>query len=150
MNFEARGADGKVMRTSHLALAASVAACLALSAGPAAADSIIPVPPMASPRGPANGMVELDSTGSGSIDYRVYYDGRGNVSREELASRHNGKMDTFYYYKDGVLEHVEIDTKGNGKIDLWVYLMDGKYVQRYERDTTGSGKPNLVRVFGQN
>ncbi len=150
MNFEALGADGRVMKTAQLALFAAVlAACLLLSPGRAAADSIIPSPPMSSPRGPANGVVELDSVGSGSIDYRVYYDGKGSVSREELASKHNGKFDTFYYYKDGVLQRVEIDTKGNGKIDLWVYLLEGKYVQRYERDTTGSGKPDVVRVFGK-
>jgi hypothetical protein len=60
-------------------------------------------------------------------------------------------MDTFYYYKDGLLQRVEIDTKGTGKIDLWVYLTaDGNSVQRYERDTTGSGKPDVVRVFGVN
>jgi len=149
MNFEADRADGRVMKTAQLAFAAAVAAILSVAAHPAATDSLVPSPPASSPRGPANGMVELDSMGSGFIDYRVYYDGRGNVAREELASRHDGKFDTFYYYNDGVLQRVEIDTKGNGKIDLWVYLLDGKYVQRYERDTTGSGKPDVVRVFGK-
>ena len=150
MNIETRGADGRVMKIAQLALAAAVvAAGCVLLPGRAAGDSLIPSPPMASPRGPANGVVELDSVGSGSIDYRVYYDARGGVLREELASKHDGKFDTFYYYKDGLLQRVEIDTKGNGKIDLWVYLIDGKYVQRYERDTTGSGKPDVVRVFGK-
>jgi len=150
MNFQMGDADGRVMKTAQVALAAAVlAACCALLPGRAAADSLIPSPPMASPRGPANSVVELDSVGSGSVDYRVYYDGKGNVLREELASKHDGKFDTFYYYKDGVLQRVELDTRGNGKIDLWVYLIDGKYVQRYERDTTGSGKPDVVRVFGK-
>jgi hypothetical protein len=49
------------------------------------------------------------------------------------------------------MSRVEIDTKGTGKIDLWVYLTDdGNSVQRYERDTTGSGKPDVVRTFGVN
>jgi len=150
MNFEARRADGRVMRTTRLALLAAAAALVASSPLRAAADPDVTVPPVASKPGPANGMVEVDSTGSGTIDYRVYYDGRGQVAREELASHHDGKFDTFYYYKDGILDRVEIDTKGNGKIDLWVYLLDGTYVQRYERDTTGSGKPDVVRVFGKN
>ena len=150
MNFKAADVDGKMMRTGHLALVVAIAACAALFPASAGADSILPVQPTAAPLGPANGMVEMDSTGGGTIDYRVYYDGRGKVAREELASRHDGRMDTFYYYKDGVLQRVEIDTKGSGKIDLWVYLLDGKYVQRYERDTTGSGKPDVVRVFGRN
>ena len=150
MNFKAANVDGKMMRTGHLALAAAIAAYTAFFPAFAGADSILPVRPTAASSGPANGMVEMDSTGGGIVDYRVYYDGRGKVAREELASRHDGKMDTFYYYKDGILQKVEIDSKGSGKIDLWVYLLDGKYVQRYERDTTGSGKPDVVRVFGQN
>jgi hypothetical protein len=73
------------------------------------------------------------------------------VDHEELDFNHDGKMDTFYYYKSGRLQRVEIDSKGNGKIDIWVYLMDdGESVQRYERDTTGSGKPDVVRAFGVN
>jgi len=98
--------------------------------------------------GPPNGVVETDTTGSGKPDYRAYYDSRGRLLREEMDYAHKGRMDTFYYYKNGVLDRVEIDSKGSGKIDIWVYLLDGKYVQRYERDTTGSGKPDVVRVFG--
>jgi hypothetical protein len=49
------------------------------------------------------------------------------------------------------LQRVEIDSKGTGKIDIWVYLTaDGNSVQRYERDTTGSGKPDVARTFGVN
>ena len=114
------------------------------------ADSLIPQAPVVSPRGAPNSIVEFDTSGSGAIDYRVYYDQRGKVAREEMDYNHRGRMDTFYYYKDGVLERVEIDSKGTGKIDIWVYLVDGTYVSRYERDTTGSGKPDLVRNFGVN
>lgn len=110
----------------------------------------MPAASQAAPRGVANSVVESDSTGSGVVDYRVFYDQRGKVAREEMDYFHRGRMDTFYYYKDGVLERVEIDSKGTGKIDIWVYLVDGKFVQRYERDTTGSGKPDLVRAFGVN
>ena len=56
-------------------------------------------------------------------------------------------MDTFYYYKDGVLQREELDTRLNGKIDLIVYLLDGTYVQRYER-LDENGKSILVRDFG--
>jgi hypothetical protein len=110
----------------------------------------MPAASRAEPRGVPNSIVESDSTGSGVIDYRVYYDQRGKVAQEEMDYNHRGRMDTFYYYKDGVLQRVEIDSKGTGKIDIWVYLVDGSYVQRYERDTTGSGKPDLVRNFGVN
>ncbi len=109
-----------------------------------------PAASRAEPRGVPNSIVESDSTGNGVIDYRVYYDQGGKVAREEMDFSHRGRMDTFYYYQDGVLQRVEIDSKGTGKIDIWVYLVDGRYVQRYERDTTGSGKPDLVRNFGVN
>jgi hypothetical protein len=143
------GVDGELMRILRFSLLA--AAFVAFSVLPNAfADSIVPAGPPAPPPGPPNGVVENHS-GTGDVDYRVFYDHRGKVEHEELASRHDGKLDTFYYYKDGVLQRVEIDSKGTGKIDLWVYLTDdGKYVQRYERDTTGSGKPDVVRTFGVN
>jgi hypothetical protein len=136
------------MRTHPLLAAAAILALAAVF--PLSADSFAPLPPPSAPEGPPNGVVESDSTGSGAPDYRVYYDSRGRVVREEMDYAHRGRMDTFYYYKNGVLDRVEIDSKGNGKIDIWVYLLDGRYVQRYERDTTGSGKPDVVRVFGAN
>jgi hypothetical protein len=93
-------------------------------------------------------MVETSLNGDGVVDDRVYYDRRGAISREELDYNHDGKMDTFYYYKDGLLDRVEIDSKCSGTIDIWVYLVEGKYIRRYERDTTGSGKPDLIKDFG--
>ena len=116
--------------------------------GPGAAP--FPAPPnLASPVGPPGSTAELDRDGDGVIDYRATYDERGKVLREELDYNSDGKMDTFYYYKEGVLQRVEIDSKFVGKVDIWVYLLDGKYVRRYERDTTGSGKPDFVRDFGK-
>lgn len=151
MKFTTGRVDGELMRT--LLAAAVFLACVLVSSAftpPAFADSIIPTPPQAAPRGAPNSIVELDTTGGGAIDYRVYYDQRGKVAQEEMDYAHRGRMDTFYYYKDGVLQRVEIDSRGTGKIDIWVYVKDGTYVSRYERDTTGSGKPDLVRNFGVN
>ncbi len=140
--------DGELMRSLRLLLLAAALASFVTLPG-AFADSIPAAPPQP-PQGPPSGVVE-DHSASGDVDYRVFYDHLGKVEHEELASKHDGKLDTFYYYKDGVLQRVEIDTKGTGRIDLWVYLMpDGNHVQRYERDTTGSGKPDVVRVFGVN
>jgi hypothetical protein len=151
VKFTSGGVDGELMRT--LLAAAALLACALVSSAftsPAFADSMIPKPPQAAPRGAPNSIVELDTSGSGGIDYRVYYDQRGKVAQEEMDYNHRGRMDTFYYYKDGVLQRVEIDSKGSGKIDIWVYVKDGTYVSRYERDTTGTGKPDLVRNFGVN
>lgn len=136
------------MGTPRLVAAAALLALATVL--PVWPDSFLPVPPPSSPQGPPNGVVETDSTGRGTPDYRAYYDSRGRLVREEMDYAHKGRMDTFYYYKNGLLDRVEIDSKGTGKIDIWVYLLDGKYVQRYERDTTGNGTPDLVRVFGTN
>ena len=113
----------------------------------ARADSLLPAKPSVDMRGAPNSVVELDRDGDGKIDYRVVYDQAGVVSREEMDYNFDGKMDTFYYYKGGVLQRIEVDSKNTGKIDIWVYLLDGTYVQRYERDTDGDGKPDLVRTF---
>ena len=141
-----------MMRTVHpVLLSATLAALSALLALPnASADSIIPAAPNRPPQGPPNGVVE-ERSGSGEVEYRVFYGQRGKVDHEELDFNNDGRMDTFYYYRSGLLQRVEIDTKGSGKIDIWVYLTDdGQSVQRYERDTTGSGKPDVVRTFGVN
>jgi hypothetical protein len=138
------------VRIMHTLRVLAVSACLALFSLPmVSADSILPAAPQAPRQGAPNGVVE-DRGDNGAVYYRVFYDQRGKVEHEELDYRHSGRMDTFYYYKDGVLQRVEIDSKGTGKIDIWVYLVDGKYIQRYERDTTGSGKPDVVRNFGIN
>jgi len=138
-----------MMRTPLFPLLAAVVLALAVLPN-ARADSIVPAAPKAPPQGPPNGVIE-ERSGGGEVDYRVFYGRGGTVEHEELDFNRDGKMDTFYYYKGGKLSRVEIDTKGTGKIDLWVYLADdGNSVLRYERDTTGSGKPDVVRTFGVN
>jgi hypothetical protein len=129
--------------------------CLLAAAGLSALDKTAPgsvaVPPAPAPllpRGAPNGFIELDRNADGVNDYRVYYDAKGKVAREELDFNFDGKMDTFYYYKDGVLQREELDTHFDGRIDITVYLLDGTYVQRYERDMDGDGKPDVVRDFG--
>ena len=136
-----------------LPLAATAAAVVLWLAGPAGASfaqsSAAPQAPPLAPPGTPNGTVEIDRNGDGVIDYRVVYDRRGAVSREEMDFNYDGVMDTFYYYANGVLQREEIDSNNDGKIDIWVYLVDGTYVLRYERDTDGDGKPDFVRDFSK-
>ena len=137
---------GWVMITRHL-LPVALAAFLLCIPATARAQSLVPAPPPVAAQGTPNGVVEIDRDGDGKIDYRVVYDQRGTVSREEMDFNYDGIMDTFYYYNAGVLQRVEIDSKNAHTIDIWVYLLDGTWIQRYERDTNGDGKPDVIRVF---
>jgi hypothetical protein len=138
----------KTRWTVLLCLFVAAAAFSLDKAAPGAAP--FPAPPnLASPVGPPGSTVELDRNDDGVADYRATYDQKGRVVLEEMDYNFDGKMDTFYYYREGVLQRVEIDSKFNGKVDIWVYLLDGKYVRRYERDTTGNGKADFVRDFGK-
>jgi hypothetical protein len=127
---------------------AAVFALLAIERAAADSPPFAVPPPSTSAQGKPNSMVETSLQGDGIIDDRVYYDRKGAISREELDYNHDGKMDTFYYYEGGLLSRVEIDSKCTGRIDIRVYLVEGKYIRRYERDTTGSGKPDVIKDFG--
>lgn len=138
-----------MMRTPRLSHAWFLAALLfpALAAAAFGQSKPSPAPPAAA--GSPGGVAEVDRNGDKVIDYRVSYDRSGRVAREELDYDFDGTMDTFYYYTDGVLQREEIDTRNKGRIDIWVFLVGGDQVQRYERDTDGDGKPDVVRDFGK-
>jgi hypothetical protein len=132
VNFMDRRVDGEGVKTPLL-----VIVCMLAVVSLGALD-----------RSPPEIGSELDRDGDGKVDYRVYYDERGGVAREEMDFDYDGTMDTFYFYQAGVLQRQEIDSNRDGKVDLWVYLLDGSYVKRYERDTDGDGKPDMARDFG--
>lgn len=129
-----------------LVLCAS-ATLLAVATVAGAQSQGVPEAPPAPPSGPPNSVVEVDRNVDSVADYRVIYDRAGMLAEEDMDFNFDGKMDTFYYYKSGVLVREEIDTNFDGKVDLWIYIVDGKYVQRYEQDTDGDGKPDRVRNF---
>jgi hypothetical protein len=139
------------MRTLHRAalMLAATGAILAVGSVASAQSRAVPQAPPAPPAGAPGSTVEIDRNGNGIIDYRVIYDRNGKVAEEDLDYNDDGKMDTFYYYTNGVLQRVEIDSHFSGKVDIWITILDGKYIQKWEQDTNGDGKPDLVRDFGK-
>jgi hypothetical protein len=90
-----------------------------------------------------------DTNGDGRIDYAVKMDGQDRKQLEALDYNHDGRMDDFVYYSNGVPVREEIDSNYDGKIDLWVYLYQGVYIERYEQDTNFDGIPDIVRNYGK-
>lgn len=126
--------------TRLLPILFTAVATLATAAPPA------PPAPSALPR--AAPAMESDRNEDGEVDYLLFLDGQGNTEHEEFDFNFDGAMDDFYYYEKGVLVREEIDSDFDGKVDIWVYLLDGKYIERYERDLDGDGKPDQAKVFG--
>ena len=91
--------------------------------------------------------IEMDSNDDGSVDYLMRTSSKGEKSAEVLDYDHNGEMDDFYYYEEGVLISRAIDSNADGRIDIWVYLDEGVYVKRYERDVDYDGEIETVKDY---
>lgn len=91
--------------------------------------------------------IEMDSNDDGSVDYLIRTSSKGEKSAEMLDYDHNGRMDDFYYYDEGVLISRAIDSNADGRIDIWVYLDEGVYVKRYERDVDYDGEIETVKDY---
>jgi len=89
-----------------------------------------------------------DTAGNGQFDYIVTYDQKGRKVLEEMDYNHDGIMDDFYYFEEGILIRREVDSNFDSFIDLWVYLYKGVYIEKYERDTDFDGIKDIVKVFG--
>ncbi len=73
---------------------------------------------------------------------------RGIKMYEAIDSNKDGNLDTFYYYDaNGLLERQEIDSKHTGRIDLKIHFVDGVYISIIEKDTTGDGVFNEIKRF---
>ncbi|MFP4563157.1 MAG: hypothetical protein ACLFRY_07575 [Spirochaetia bacterium] len=92
--------------------------------------------------------IRTDRDGDGNFDYNLQINESGRKMYEELDFNHDGAMDDFYYYSDGVLERREIDSNYDGAVDIWVYLYEGVYIERYEMDKDFDGEVDKIETFG--
>ena len=82
-----------------------------------------------------------DINGDGVPDLWLYYNPKkpGEVIRQEEASKGDGRVDTWSYFKDGLLVRREVDTREQGRADAVFYYVNDK-IAREERDEHGHGR----------
>jgi antitoxin component YwqK of YwqJK toxin-antitoxin module len=89
-----------------------------------------------------------DINGDGIPDLWIYYSPQkpGEIVRQEEASKADGRVDTWSYFKDGKLVRREVDTSGQGRPDT-VYYYDGDKIAREEHDETGAGRMTYRAIY---
>lgn len=99
-----------------------------------------PVAPPAAPA-PFKNVEVRDVNGDGIPDLWIYYNPLkpGEIMRQEEASKGDGRVDTWSYFKDGQLVRREVDSKGQGMPDTVFYYENDKIV-REERAENGQGR----------
>jgi hypothetical protein len=82
-----------------------------------------------------------DINGDGVPDLWIYFNPQkpGEIMRQEEASKSDGRVDTWSYFKDGLLVRREVDTKGQGRPDA-VFHYVGDKIAGEERDENGQGR----------
>jgi hypothetical protein len=109
----------------------------------------LPKPPVAqSPPSPFKNVEVRDINGDDVPDLWVYYDPQkpGEVIRQEEASKADGRVDTWSYFKDGKMVRREVDTKQLGRPDT-VYFYDNEKIAREERDESGRGSMSYRATY---
>lgn len=92
-------------------------------------------------------IIKSDNSYDGKVDYILEIDNAGSKVFEQVDFNHDGEMDDFYYYKNGVLERQEIDTNFDKNIDVWIYLEEGIYIIKIERDKNHDGVIDYTKKY---
>jgi hypothetical protein len=89
-----------------------------------------------------------DINGDGVPDLWLYFNPQkpGEIIRQEEASRNDGRVNTWSYFKDGLLVRREVDSRGHGRADTVFYYVNDK-IAREERDETGQGRMTYRATF---
>jgi hypothetical protein len=82
-----------------------------------------------------------DINGDGVPDLWIYYNPKipGEIMRQEEASKSDGRVDTWSYFKGGSLVRREVDSKEQGRPDAVFHYVNDEIV-REERDEYGRGR----------
>ena len=82
-----------------------------------------------------------DTNGDGIPDLWIYYNPQkpGEIVRQEEATKGDGRVDSWSYFRNGQLVRRDIDNKGQGQPDA-IYYYENDRLVREERDETGQGR----------
>jgi len=105
-----------------------------------------PVPQ--TPPTPFKNVEVRDINGDGVADLWIYYNPQkpGEIIRQEEATKGDGRVDAWSYFKDGKMVRREVDTKQLGRPDT-VYFYDNDKLVREERDETGLGSMTYRAIY---
>lgn len=102
----------------------------------------------APPASPFKNVDVRDTNGDGVPDLWIYYDPQkpGEIIRQEEATKGDGRVDAWSYFKEGKLIRRDVDTKQQGRPDT-VYYYDGDKLAREEHDETGQGRITYRAIY---
>lgn len=108
----------------------------------------LPKPIVAPPQTPFKNVEVRDINGDGIPDLWIYYDPQreGEILRQEEATKADGRVDTWSYFKDGKLVRREVDTQQTGRPDT-VYFYNDDKITREERDESGHGHMTYRAIY---
>lgn len=115
-------------------------------------------------------IIKEDSDNDGQTDRIVHLDPSGDIVKLEADTNGDREIDTFQYYRCGVVEQIERDTDADGCVDERDLLQNGKTTTRqylnikgeivsiltfdgeqrpleWRRDTTGDGRMDTVYQY---
>ena len=89
-----------------------------------------------------------DINGDGVPDLWVYHNPRnpGEIVRQEEATKYDGTVNAWSYFKDGKLVRRDVDSQGQGRPDTVFYYADDK-IAREERDESGTGRISYRAIY---
>jgi hypothetical protein len=89
-----------------------------------------------------------DINGDGVPDLWIYYNPQnpGEIVRQEEATKYDGKVNAWSYFKDGKLVRRDVDSHGQGRPDT-VFFYHGDKIAREERDESGTGLISYRAIY---
>jgi hypothetical protein len=135
------GVNGQATETAPNQSSGGVAAATEPAENPRPAEMVASLTKPASQAPPFRNVEVRDINGDNVPDVWVYYHPQkpGEIVRQEEATKNDGRVNVWSYFKDGALVRRELDTRDHGRADTVFYYVKDK-VAREERDETGEGR----------